>query len=202
MTQQYFSIKHSLSVNIEPVSIDQVPTSRLALENEMPIPFKMANDVAEIDSSALRSIRNIGEQADALANFLQMQNNKINLIMGYVLSQQDNPESRFDTSEFGAGEVKFLAHGDLALEQAVRIKLFLPNDSSAIYCYGTISAREVQESDQSLIEYTAAYTRIRDIDREILIRATLRIQQLQLKQRAELRQQHDLKNDDQQHNPQ
>ena len=202
MTQQYFSIKHSLSVNIEPVSIDQVPTSRLALENEMPIPFKMANDVAEIDSSALRSIRNIGEQADALADFLQMQNNKINLIMGYVLAQQDNPESRFDTSEFGAGEVKFLAHGDLALEQAVRIKIFLPNDSSAIYCYGTISAREVQESDQSLIEYTAAYTRIRDIDREILIRATLRIQQLQLKQRAELRQQHDLKNDDQQHNPQ
>ncbi|MFT7684102.1 MAG: hypothetical protein ACI935_003625, partial [Moritella dasanensis] len=42
MTQQYFSIRHSLSVNIEPVSIDKVPTSRLALENEMPTPFKMA----------------------------------------------------------------------------------------------------------------------------------------------------------------
>ena len=195
MTQQYFSIKHSLSVNIEPVSIDQVPTSRLALENEMPIPFKMANDVAEIDSNALRSIRNIGEQADALADFLQMQNNKINLIMGYVLAQQDHPESRFNSTMFGAGEVKFLAHTDLALEQAVRIKIFLPNDSSAIYCYGVISergeqhsAREVQDADETLIEYTASYTRIRDIDREILIRATLRIQQLQLKQRAELRQ--------------
>ncbi|KXO07019.1 hypothetical protein AKG98_2794 [Moritella sp. JT01] len=195
MTQQYFSIKHSLSVNIEPVSIDQLPTSRLALENEMPIPFKMANDVAEIDSNALRSIRNIGEQADALADFLQMQNNKINLIMGYVLAQQDYPESRFNSTMFGAGEVKFLAHADLALEQAVRIKIFLPNDSSAIYCYGTISereeqhsAREEQDADDTLIEYTASYTRIRDIDREILIRATLRIQQLQLKQRAELRQ--------------
>ncbi|QUM80687.1 hypothetical protein HWV01_10550 [Moritella sp. 5] len=195
MAQQYFSIQHSLSVNIEPVSIDQVPTSRLALENEMPVPFKMANDVAEIDSNALRSIRNIGEQADALADFLQMQNNKINLIMGYVLAQQDHPESRFNSTMFGAGEVKFLAHTDLALEQAVRIKIFLPNDSSAIYCYGAISEREEQHSardeldtDDSLIEYTASYTRIRDIDREILIRATLRIQQLQLKQRAELRQ--------------
>ena len=195
MTQQYFSIKHSLSVNIESVSIDQVPTSRLALENEMPIPFKMANDVAEIDSNALRSIRNISEQADALADFLQMQNNKINLIMGYVLAQQDNPESRFHSTLFGAGEVKFLAHTDFALEQAVRIKIFLPNDSSAIYCYGIISEREEhdavhedQNSDDTLIEYTASYTRIRDIDREILIRATLRIQQLQLKQRAVQRQ--------------
>ncbi|QUM84986.1 hypothetical protein [Moritella sp. 28] len=195
MAQQYFSIQHSLSVNIEPVSIDQVPTSRLALENEMPVPFKMANDVAEIDSNSLRSIRNIGEQADALADFLQMQNNKINLIMGYVLAQQDHPESRFNSTMFGAGEVKFLAHTDLALEQAVRIKIFLPNDSSAIYCYGVISEREEQHSardeldtDDTLIEYTASYTRIRDIDREILIRATLRIQQLQLKQRAELRQ--------------
>lgn len=191
MTQQYFSIRHSLSVNIEPVSIDKVPTSRLALENEMPMPFKMANDVAEIDSNALRSIRNIGEQADALADFLQMQNNKINLIMGYVLAQQDNPDSRFNTTVFGAGEVKFLAHADFALEQAVRIKIFLPNDSSAIYCYGVITSREVQEADDTLIEFTASYTRIRDIDREILIRATLRIQQLQLKQRAEQRQQQD-----------
>jgi len=201
VTQQYFSIQHSLSVNIEPVSIDHVPTSRLALENEMPIPFKMANDVAEIDSNALRSIRNIGEQADALADFLQMQNNKINLIMGYVLAQQDNPESRFNTTLFGAGEIKFIAHDNLTLEQAVRIKIFLPSDSAAIYCYGTISARETQEGDENLIEYTASYTRIRDIDREILIRATLRIQQLQLKQRAELRQQNG-QQDDQQINPQ
>ncbi|MGC3836985.1 hypothetical protein ACPSKX_23765 [Moritella viscosa] len=158
----------------------------------MPIPFKMANDVAEIDSNALRSIRNIGEQADALADFLQMQNNKINLIMGYVLAQQDHPESRFNSTIFGAGEVKFLANSDFKLEEAVRIKIFLPNDSSAIYCYGTISAREEQEADDTLIEYTASYTRIRDIDREILIRATLRIQQQQLKQRAEQRQENGL----------
>jgi len=158
----------------------------------MPIPFKMANDVAEIDSNALRSIRNIGEQADALADFLQMQNNKINLIMGYVLAQQDNPESRFNSTLFGAGEVKFLAHADFALKQAVRIKIFLPNDSSAIYCYGAISERGELEVDDKLTEYTASYTRIRDIDREILIRATLRIQQLQLKQRAEQRKENGL----------
>ncbi len=81
MTQEYFSIQHNLSVNIEPVSLEQVPESTRALENEMPIPFKMANEVAEIDSNALRSIRNLGDQAEALADFLQMQNSKINLIM-------------------------------------------------------------------------------------------------------------------------
>lgn len=193
MTQEYFSIQHNLSVNIEPVPLDQVPESTLALENEMPIPFKMANDVAEIDSNSLRSIRNLGDQAEALADFLQMQNSKINLIMGYVLAQQDNAESRFNTSSFGAGALTFLAHDEFTNSQAVRVKIFLPSESSAVYCYGTITARksathEISKQGSDLIEYTVSYNCIRDIDREILIRSTLRIQQQQLKQRTELRQ--------------
>lgn len=193
MTQEYFSIQHNLSVNIEAVTLEQVPESTDALENEMPIPFKMANDVAEIDSNALRSIRNLGEQAEALADFLQMQNTKINLIMGYVLAQQDNAESRFNTTSFGAGALTFLAPDEFANNQAVRVKIFLPSESTAIYCYGTITIRdiaasEVSPQDSSLIEYTVGYNCIRDIDREILIRSTLRIQQQQLKQRTELRQ--------------
>jgi hypothetical protein len=193
VTQEYFSIQHNLSVNIEPVTLEQVPESMLALENEMPIPFKMANDVAEIDSSALRSIRNLGEQAEALADFLQMQNSKINLIMGYVLAQQDDAESRFNTTSFGAGALTFLSQDEFANDQAVRIKIFLPSESTAIYCYGTITTREIaaceiSPQDSNLVEYTVGYNCIRDIDREILIRSTLRIQQQQLKQRTKLRQ--------------
>ena len=77
MTQDYFSIQHALSVNIEPVSMADVPANLDVLNTEMPIPFKMANEVANIDTAALRSIRNLSEQADALADFLQLQNEKI-----------------------------------------------------------------------------------------------------------------------------
>jgi hypothetical protein len=186
--QEYFSIQHNLSVNIEPVTFEHVPESTLALENEMPIPFKMANDVADIDSNALRSIRNLGDQAEALADFLQMQNNKINLIMGYVLAQQDNAESRFITTSFGAGALTFLSQDEFENNQAVRVKIFLPSESTAIYCYGIITAREISPQDSNMVEYSVGYHCIRDIDREILIRSTLRIQQQQLKQRTELRQ--------------
>jgi len=188
VTQDYFSILHDLSVNIEPVSSNQLPASLDALNTEMPIPFKMANEVANIDASALRSIRNLGDQADSLADFLQMQNEKINLIMGYVLMQQDDIAYRFHTETFSAGGMSVISDRIFKLDQPVRIKLFLPSESSAIYCYGIVSACMDTNQDQQF-SYTFSFSHIREIDREILIRSTLHIQQQQLKLRAEQRQQ-------------
>lgn len=188
MTQDYFSIQHALSVNIEPVSMNQVPATLDALDTEMPIPFKMANEVANIDTAALRSIRNLSDQADALADFLQLQNEKINMIMGYVLMQQDDATHRFETDTFSAGGMSIFTHKAFTLNHPVRIKLFLPSESAAIYCYGTVSA-VMETNNAKQFSYTFSFTHIREIDREILIRSTLHIQQQQLKLRAEQRQQ-------------
>ncbi len=185
--EAYFSIQHQLSVNIERVTPTDLPSSLAALEYEIPIPFKMANDVADIDSSALRSIRGLGDQAEELINYLKLQTTKINLIMSYVLSQQDSEDNRCFTTAFGAGGLTFTSLERFETEQPVRIKLFIPSESSAIYCYGKVTDRGITENDNAMSLYTVQYTHIRDIDREILIRATLHIQQDQLKQKAELR---------------
>lgn len=185
--EAYFSIQHQLSVNIERVTPGDVPASMRALESEIPIPFKMANDAADIDSSALRSIRGLGDQAEELVNYLKLQTTKINLIMSYVLSQQDSEHNRCLTTAFGAGGLNFTSPEAFQIEQPLRIKLFIPSESSAVYCYGKVTAAEISNNDSTLNHYTVQYTHIRDIDREILIRATLHIQQDQLKQKAELR---------------
>lgn len=188
VTQEYFSIQHNLSVNIVPVDEALVPKDQHALELEMPMPFRMANDVADIDATALRSIRLLGEQAEALTDFLLMQNEKINLILGYVLEQQDDPAHSYTTTAFSAGELSINSEQHFKLNQIVRIKIFLPAESTAIYCYGHVSGiMDINDSTEQ--NYTLSYDCIREIDREILIRSTLRIQQQQLKQRAELRQQ-------------
>lgn len=185
--EAYFSIQHQLSVNVERVAPTDIPASMAALESEIPIPFKMANVAADIDSSALRSIRGLGDQAEELVNYLKLQTTKINLIMSYVLSQQDSEHNRRLTTAFGAGGLSFTSSETFETEQSLRIKLFIPTESSAIYCYGKISAAKLANDNNSLFNYTVQYSHIRDIDREILIRATLHIQQDQLKQKAELR---------------
>ncbi len=65
-------------------------------------------------------------------------------------------------------------------EDIVRLKIFLPEESSAIYCYATVSELNAEQC-------TLTYTLIRDQDRELLIRASLHIQSQQLKDRAKLR---------------
>lgn len=186
MSQEYFSITHKLSINMEPVLESEVPETVSQLNVEMPLAFKMANNIADIDSNSLRLIRGIGEQAEPIANLLQMQNDKINLMMSYILAQQNAKQHRFTTRTFSAGGLSITTSKAFNINQLVRLKIFLPNDASAIYCYGVVSA-VLADPASKFHTYTIDYSLIRELDRETLIRSTLNIQQQQLKERAESR---------------
>jgi len=112
------------------------------------------------------------------------------MIMGYVLSMQDHPDQRFHTLRFGAGQLTYLHpyhhQGEPPeLQQIVRLKIFLRDEAAAIYCYGQVTHRN--DSEQG-IQVTLEYVRIREEDRELLVRASLHVQSRQLKLRAQARQ--------------
>ena len=125
-----------------------------------------------------------------LVEIINQQSRKIDMIMGYVLSVQDHPEHRFHTLRFGAGQLTYLhprqGHGEVPhLHQIVRLKIFLREEASAIYCYGQVKQLEPSEHGTHVM---LDYVRIREDDRELLVRASLHIQSKQLKLRAQDRQ--------------
>ncbi len=71
------------------------------------------------------------------------------------------------------------------LHQIVRLKIFLREEASAIYCYGQVKQLEPSEHGTHVM---LDYVRIREDDRELLVRASLHIQSKQLKLRAQDRQ--------------
>ncbi|BED99242.1 hypothetical protein [Aeromonas dhakensis] len=190
MQEQFFSVTHATPVNVIPMPGDFHLPSLEALEAELPEPFRIASSITSIDMVTSRLLRNQSESMHDLVEIINQQSRKIDMIMGYVLSVQDHPEHRFHTLRFGAGQLTYLhprqGHGEAPhLHQIVRLKIFLREEASAIYCYGQVKQLEPSEHGTQVM---LDYVRIREDDRELLVRASLHIQSKQLKLRAQDRQ--------------
>ncbi|HDX8596905.1 TPA: PilZ domain-containing protein [Aeromonas dhakensis] len=190
MQEQFFSVTHTTPVNVIPMPGDFHLPSLEALEAELPEPFRIASSITSIDMVTSRLLRNQSESMHDLVEIINQQSRKIDMIMGYVLSVQDHPEHRFHTLRFGAGQLTYLhprqGHGEAPhLHQIVRLKIFLREEASAIYCYGQVKQLEPSEHGTQVV---LDYVRIREDDRELLVRASLHIQSKQLKLRAQDRQ--------------
>ena len=177
---EYFLVEHTLSINFKSINENDLPVNQLAFEDEIPGPFRMASDLAKADASILVPLKLNSDNTQALWNYLQAQNQKINTLLSYVLTQQDDQNSRYQTIKFSAGALIIKNTNILKVNDNIRLKIFLPEESSAIYCYAKVS--DVNEK-----ECTFTYSLIREQDRELLIRASLHIQSQQLKNRAKQR---------------
>ena len=180
---EFFAIKHEFSVNIMPIdnnedcSFDQF-TARI------PMPFKLATDMSTIDQSALRSLQNLGNSASLLVNFLNQQSQKIDLLIGYILSQQDKVQHRYQGIKFGGGGIKFTTPKVFNVGQLLELKIFLLESHCAIYCYGEVI--EVEAANE-LFTHKVTFHFIREEDRETLVRNSLHEQSKQLQKLAKLR---------------
>ena len=182
--QDYFSVEHSISLNVKVVD-GPLPTEA-ELAGAIPPAFLLASDVNSLNSSALRSLNRLGELAEELANYLQQQARKVDLLLHYVLQQQDDPAKRFVTQSYSGSGCCYLSDTPLSPLQVVEIKLFLANNDGAVFCYGqVVSCEQLAQKWQIKLVFSC----IREEDRELIVRASLHQQSRLLKQKAEQRQQ-------------
>ncbi|MCM2679937.1 PilZ domain-containing protein [Echinimonas agarilytica] len=177
---EYFSVNYQCSVNVQRLTESESVPDEVTFASEIPAPFLVSSEAAHIDSAALRSLRNIGEYSQDLAEYLKMQSRKIDVIMGYVLSLQDDASERFQTTSISGSAITYTSTKALNVGDHARLKIFLPEESVAIYAYAQVKAVEMQND---LYTISLDLIRMRETDQEHLIRATLHIQTRQLKER-------------------
>lgn len=185
--REYFAVKHETNINITPVAEGQPIPDVEHLTEHMPYAFRIASDISTIEAKALRPLRNLSDHASELAEFLNHQSHKIDLIMSYVLRQEDAVDFQFKTLSFGGSGVTVKLNKPLDIGSVHEIKLFLDVEASAVFCFGEVIECE-QENNENADENTAPYywvslifTRIREQDQELLVRASLHLQSLQLR---------------------
>lgn len=177
---EFFRIKHPIKVNMTILEQNSLLPEIENLTQVMPYAFRISSELSSIESQALRPLRTLGEHATELAQFLTHQSRKIDLMMSLILQQQDEEEARYQSIEFGGGGV--VIKSDKALENGTlaEVKLFLEDEAAAVFCYAEVIDCQAQEDD---FHVSLVFTRIREEDQELLVRATLHLQTQQLKKR-------------------
>ena len=180
----YFIVEQQINLNVKPF-VNNLP-DETTFEALIPTPFKMVSELAALDQSALKSLNRIGEFADELASYLRAQAKKIDMMMGYLLVQQDDQQHRCRSHSFGGSALCFFNATPYEAGTLLEVKMFLDHGEGAVFCLVTV-LDSLQQDDQYLVRTT--YRRLREIDRELIVRASLHEQSRQLKRKAELRMQ-------------
>jgi len=180
---EFFTIEYDFNVNVSLIDHHQSISYQSFLAN-MPMPFKMASDIVSLDQAALRPLQTLGSVAGQLVDYLHHQSQKIDLLVSYILNEQDEVEKRQQGSSFGGGGITFSSASQYQVGDIVEIKIFLNSENCVVYCYGEIIE---SSSIDDINTYKAVYHFIRDEDREILVRTSLHLQSKQLQLLAKQR---------------
>lgn len=182
----FFTIQHALRVNMKCLGSDYALPPHDKIVDHMPYAFKIASEISSIEASALRPLRNLGEHAKELAEFLNFQSKKIDLMMSYILQQQDEQPHRYVTHEFGGGGLTLVSQDAVEVGEITEVKIFLTEESAGVFCFAEVIRCEPvdQQFHVSLI-----FSRIREQDQELLVRASLHVQTLKLRARAKQQEQ-------------
>lgn len=174
----FFLIKHPTKVNVNFVDADRGQQSMQEFESNMPYAFRIASELSEIESQALKPLRSMGEKLDELVNYLQLQARKIDLMMSYILIQQDHEACRAEAVKFGGGGVVVSHSSPVDIGTVAEVKVFLEQEAAAVYCLAEVI--EIEAIDE-LYHVSYVYTHIREQDQELLVRASLHLQTNQLR---------------------
>jgi hypothetical protein len=184
---EFFSIKNSFNINTASLQNQQLSYDDfLAL---MPAPFKLANDIITLDQAALAPLQALSGIAGQLVQYLNHQAQKIDLLVGHIISEQDSSEHRAHGLSFGGGGLEFTDTNTFSLNEIVELKVFLSHENCAIYCHGEVIKIEHVKDDKhdDDFSYQVIFHHIREEDREILVRSSLHLQTKQLQQLAKER---------------
>lgn len=151
-------------------------------EDAMPYAFKVATQMADVHAQSGKLLSKVGEKVSELVEYLELQAKKIDIMMSFILQQQDEPSARKNASKFGGGGL-VVEHTDrVQLGETCEIKLFLESEQAAIYCYGEAIGIEELEDGKQLVNYL--FSHIREADQELVVRASLHLQTKALRKRA------------------
>lgn len=184
---EFFSINYSFNINASVLELTQLPTHQQFIEN-MPAPFKIASEVNTLDQNALRPLQTVAGVANQLMEYLNHQAKKMDLLVGYILSQQDDASTRYKAVKFGGGGIIFKTNDPTSFKVGnfLELKLFFPEENTALYCIGELVHSEVVESET---QHKVIFHHIREEDQESLVRNSLHQQSKQLQALAQQRSQ-------------
>ncbi|MBY5993863.1 PilZ domain-containing protein [Ferrimonas balearica] len=180
----YFSVPSQFDALLDPISEAQLWLPEPELEAAMPKAFRLMAQVTDLEGRCLPLLKGMEQHAKALAEYLSLQSQKIDLVLQQQLAQDPNAGYRAEGLQFGGSGIRVRLAEPLPQGQALALRVFLADQHVAVFAHGEVSDCQPQGPG---FELTITFTAIRESDQDRLVRASLMVQQRQLRERAERR---------------
>ena len=185
--EEYFQLEHEIAVNVKEGGDWKTIPDMDKFDAMIPTAYKIASEMQGLEQSMLRPLRQLGDAIEPLAEYLKAQSRKIDLMMSYVLQSQDEDDLKFQTTSYGGGGFVFQSEQSFKLNNWIQCKLFFNEDAAAVFCLAKVVEIETVTPSQNEFDgkaeenktpttsyiYKVVFHRIRDEDREVVVRASL-----------------------------
>ncbi|MFB2653214.1 hypothetical protein [Shewanella seohaensis] len=198
-TNPYFSVPHPFTAYLSLWDENQPLPSEMALRSMQSLGIQLLSEVKALEASCLLQLRHLDNEAKVVVDFLKLQSRKVDLVLQHVLEKEVQEGEKFSGCQFGGSGIRLMSKEALPLGRQYKVTLFIHEELVAILCFAKVTACLVSQEGQSdglqvqspnaalpyLVELE--FSQILDADVEQLVKASLNVQQKQLKLRKQAR---------------
>ncbi|MFB2780127.1 hypothetical protein ACE017_13270 [Shewanella mangrovisoli] len=198
-TNPYFSVPHPFTAYLCLWDENQPLPSEMALRSMQSLGIQLLSEVKALEASCLLQLRHLDNEAKVVVDFLKLQSRKVDLVLQHVLEKEVQEGDKFSGCQFGGSGIRLNSREALPLGRQYKVTLFIHEELVAILCFAKVTACLVSQEGQSdglqVQSHNAAspylvdleFSQILDADVEQLVKASLNVQQKQLKLRKQAR---------------
>lgn len=157
----------------------QPPTDLSEVENDT-VAHRLLKDLRHIDSDAQLILQNIRDKD--IKNYFEVINEKIDLVSRYIAAEMSTQSMPFTNASISGGGIKFNSKTAIEVNRILKIELLLYPACTDITCYANIvSCTPAQEG----FDIGCQFNRIREGDRDALVKHVLQVQASQIRERKD-----------------
>jgi len=198
-TNPYFSVPHPFTAYLSLWDENQPLPSEMALRSMQSLGIQLLSEVKALEASCLLQLRHLDNEAKVVVDFLKLQSRKVDLVLQHVLEKEVQEGDKFSGCQFGGSGIRLNSREALPLGRQYKVTLFIHEELVAILCFAKVTACLVSQEGQSdglqvqspnaALPYLVdlEFSQILDADVEQLVKASLNVQQKQLKLRKQAR---------------
>ncbi len=189
-TNPYFSVPHAFTAYLSPWDENQPLPNEIALRSMQSLGIQLLSEVKALEASCLLQLRHLDNEAKVVVDFLKLQSRKVDLVLQHVLEKEEQEGDKFSGCQFGGSGIRVISNSALPLGRHYKITLFIHEELVAILCFAKVTACQLSQESAPDSETQAPqylidleFSQILDSDVEQLVKASLNVQQKQLRLR-------------------
>ncbi|MCE9687803.1 hypothetical protein LZP73_16605 [Shewanella sp. AS16] len=193
----YFSVPHNFAVYLSPWPEDKPLPSESSLRAMQSQGMQLLTEAKALEAHCLLQLRQLDNEAKAVVDFLKIQSRKVDLVLQYVLEREHQQGDKYIGMQFGGSGLVIATPAPLPIGSQHQLMLYIHDELVAILCIASVSSSVEAAPVAPINGDTPApcwhtrldFSQILDADVEQLVKASLNVQQKQLKQRKQAREQ-------------